>query len=146
LSTSSLYKEILLNHFRHPRNKGRLPKADLVARGRNPRCGDDIEIEVKLQGDRLDQVMFSGRGCSVCMASASIMTSEVVGKSIGVARDLCQTMDKLFNEGEKQEEALAMKLEGDLNVLSAVKEVPARRHCVLLSWQALSDALALPQC
>ena len=74
MAANTLYKEVLLEHFHQPRNKGGLQGADVLRRGSNPRCGDEIEVGLFLQGDRLERVKFRGRGCSVCIASASLMT------------------------------------------------------------------------
>jgi len=135
-----LYKQTLLEHFRHPHNKqeGELIDADIVRRGANPRCGDEIEIGLYLDGDRLQQVKFRGRGCSVCIASSSMMTDAVSGQHTEAARQLCEDMRRWFRQGEG--DTLADPPE-KLQALTAVREYPARRRCVLLSWEALSDAL-----
>lgn len=135
----SLYKEVLLDHFRHPRNKGELAAADMVRRGSNPRCGDDIEVGVSLRGDRLESVRFRGRGCSICIASSSLMTEAVTGKSLTEAQRLCEVMQSWFGKGDNAQVAEPPR---DLEALSAVRDYPARRRCVMLSWEALSDALA----
>ncbi len=137
--TEGLYKAVLLEHFRHPRNKGDLSGADMVRRGSNPRCGDDIEVGLFLRGDRLEAVKFRGRGCSVCIASSSLMTEAVTGSSRAEARRLCQEMQSWFGQGDG---ARVTEPPGDLEALSALRDYPARRRCVLLSWEALSDALA----
>lgn len=135
-----LYKQTLLEHFRHPHNKheGELDDADIVRRGANPRCGDEIEVGLYLDGDRLQQVKFRGRGCSVCIASSSMMTDAVSGRDTDGARQLCDDMRRWFRQGDGDN--LADPPE-KLQALAAVREYPARRRCVLLSWEALSDAL-----
>jgi nitrogen fixation NifU-like protein len=139
MAAGTLYKDLLLEHFRHPRNKGGLQGADVVRRGSNPRCGDDIEVGLFVQGDRLERVKFRGRGCSVCIASASLMTEAVGGNNVDEARSLCGQMQAWF--GDAPDTAVA-EPPLDLQALAAVHDYPARRRCVLLSWQALSDALA----
>jgi nitrogen fixation NifU-like protein len=134
----SLYKTVLLDHFHHPRNKGDLTGADVVRRGSNPRCGDEVEVGVYGDGDRIDKVRFRGRGCSVCIASASMMTEAVGGKAKEDARRLCESVQGWFRQGAADE---PQTLPAELEALSAVRGYPARRRCVLLSWEALSDAI-----
>jgi len=138
VSTNKLYKSVLLDHFRHPRNKGDLEGADIVCRGSNPRCGDEIEVGLFFQGSFIDKVKFRGRGCSICIASASMMTEVVSGRSTDEARQLCDSMQNWFGQSSGLEISEAPE---ELEALSAVREYPARRRCVLLSWEALSDAI-----
>lgn len=140
MSDQGLYKDVLLQHYRHPHNKseGELRDADVVRRGANPRCGDEIELGLYLDGDRLRQVQFRGRGCSVCIASTSLMTDAVAGHTTAEARQLCDHMQRWFAQGEGEDLTAPPR---DLEPLSAVREYPARRRCVLLSWEALADAL-----
>jgi nitrogen fixation NifU-like protein len=135
-----LYKETLLRHYRQPHNKcdSALTDADIVRRGANPRCGDEIEVGLYLDGEVLREVKFRGRGCSVCIASSSMMTEAVSGQTAADARHLCEDMQHWFQQGDG--EGLAAP-PADLQALSAVREYPARRRCVLLSWEALADAL-----
>lgn len=138
MPAEKLYKSVLLEHFRHPRNKGDLSGADIVRRGSNPRCGDDVEIGVYLQGTRIDKVRFRGRGCSVCIASASMMSESVSGKTSEQVRHLCRAMQDWFGQGSGE---AVETVPAELEALSAVREYPARQRCVLLSWEALSDAV-----
>jgi nitrogen fixation NifU-like protein len=138
MATEGLYKDVLLEHFRHPRNKGELAGADTVRRGSNPRCGDDIEVGLFLNGDILESVKFRGRGCSLCIASASLMTEAVSGRNRAEARRLCEAMQSWLGHGDG---ALRADPPRDLEALAAVRVYPARRRCVLLAWQALADAL-----
>ncbi|MBT8429174.1 MAG: SUF system NifU family Fe-S cluster assembly protein, partial [Gammaproteobacteria bacterium] len=110
----------------------------IVRRGANPRCGDEIEVGLYLQDGHLAKVKFRGRGCSVCIASSSMMTEAVQGHSTSEARQLCFDMQAWFEKGEGFE--LAEPPES-LQALSAVRAYPARRRCVLLSWEALDEAL-----
>jgi len=140
MEDTSLYKKVLMDHYHHPRNKGDLSGADIVRRGNNPRCGDEIEVGLFQQGDRVDRVRFRGRGCSICIAAASMMSEAVSGRSKKEARYLCEAMTHWFGEGNGSE----VKEPPDaLQALSAVREYPARRKCVMISWNALSDALAI---
>lgn len=139
MAAGTLYKEVLLEHFHHPRNKGDLKGADMVRRGSNPRCGDDVEVGVFMHGNQLETVKFRGRGCSVCIAASSMMTEVVSGSSRSEARHLCEQMQTWFGRGDGAEVA---EPPHDLQALAAVRDYPARRRCVLLSWEALADALA----
>lgn len=136
MSNTSLYREVLLDHYRNPRNRGALDQADVVRRGSNPRCGDDIEVGITWQGDTLHPVRFHGRGCSVCIAAASMMTEAVDGCTRDAARDLCAQV-RAWTEGKSDEVPAP-----ELAPLDAVRQHSARQKCILLSWQALSDALS----
>jgi nitrogen fixation NifU-like protein len=137
MAAATLYKEVLLDHFHHPRNKGDLAGAQVTRRGSNPRCGDEIEVGIDLDAGRLSRVRFRGRGCSVCIASASMMTEAVNGRIPIEARALAETMQGLF---APRDEALAEPPQS-LEALSVVRAYPARRRCVLLPWEALADAI-----
>lgn len=132
------FKTILMDHYRHPRNRGRLAQAHVTKRGRNPRCGDDVEVAVLFEDDRLQQVVFEGRGCSVCIASASMMTEAVSGKTREQARTLYQEIAAWFSEKSRRPDVGEMEF---LHALEAVRRYPARERCVLLAWQALNEAL-----
>ena len=133
-----MFKTVLLDHYRHPRNHGRLDKADVVKRGRNPRCGDEVEVGVTFDGDRLEKVAFAGRGCSICIASASMMTEAVIGKNRNEARALYHQISGWFSGDAGTEEIIP-----SLQALTAVRAYPARKRCVLLAWQALNEALLI---
>jgi nitrogen fixation NifU-like protein len=138
MSARSLYKQVLLDHFHHPRNKGELTGADAVRRGSNPRCGDEVEVGVYVTDGRVDKVRFRGRGCSVCIASASMMTEAVRGKETGEVRRLCGSVAGWLCQGAGEPPERAPE---GLEALAAVRAYPARRRCVLLSWDALADAI-----
>lgn len=140
MDQDGLYKETLLQHFRQPRNREAqtLDGADIVRRGANPRCGDEIEVGLYLDGETIRAVKFRGRGCSVCIASSSMMTEAVSGQDRSAARSICSGMRHWFEQGDGDALAEPPK---DLQALAAVREYPARRRCVLSSWEALSDAL-----
>jgi nitrogen fixation NifU-like protein len=133
-----LFKAVLLDHYRHPRNHGRLDKADVVKRGRNPRCGDEVEVGVTFDGDKLEKVVFAGRGCSICIASASMMTEAVIGKNRSEADALYRQITDWFSD-----DADMTRVASSLQALAAVRAYPARKRCVLLAWQALNEALSI---
>jgi len=138
LDAASLYQGVLKDHYRHPRNCGDLGDADVVRRGTNPRCGDDVEVGIYYEGELLRQVRFRGRGCSVCIASASMMTEAVAWKSRRAALQLAEEMKQWFGSGEGSQVPDPPE---SLRALSAVRGYPARRRCVMLAWEALDDAL-----
>ncbi len=133
----SLYKTVLLDHFHNPRNKGDLDTMDSVSRGSNPRCGDEIEVGFRANNEVLESVRFRGRGCSICLASASIMSECTQGLTMQQALDLIQQMMEWF--GDTKSEAPSNTT---LAALGAVRQHSARKKCVLLAWMALDEALA----
>lgn len=131
-----------MDHYRNPRNRGDLSEAEVVRRGSNPRCGDDIEVGINFDNERVDKVMFRGRGCSVCLASASMMTETVRGKNRVDAHKLVEAMRCWFgNESEDSNDNANNSPANSLEALDAVRGHSARKRCVLLAWEALDDAL-----
>ncbi len=135
--TETAYKEALLDHYRNPRNRADTGDAAVVTRGRNPRCGDDVEIGVDFDGETLSRIRFRGRGCSICIASASMMTEAAGGRRISEARGLADLVHRWFGD----EPGLTGDAPELLRPLSPVLDMPARRRCVLLAWEALRQAL-----
>lgn len=138
MTETSIYKDILLDHYRHPRNRSDLSGAQVTRRGSNPRCGDEIEVGVSFEGNNLKKVEFRGRGCSVCLASASLMTEAVGGRSVAQAGQLVTTLQTWLGDTAERDNVTPPDL---LQPLSAVREHPGRRRCVLLAWEALHDAI-----
>ena len=135
----ALYQELILDHYRRPRNKGEVANADETVLMKNPLCGDEISVQVRYEGDAIADVGFSGRGCSISQASASMMTQLVKGKSI----DDIDTLRARFREmvmGDKS--AADDGTLGSLRALSGVARFPARVKCALLAWSALESAMA----
>ena len=133
----ALYQEVILDHNRKPRNFRELPDADHTAEGKNPLCGDQLKLYVKLDGDRLGDVAFTGSGCAISRASASIMTASVKGKTREEAESLFERFHKLVTgryEGDP-------KQLGQLAVFSGVSKFPVRVKCASLSWHTLRSAL-----
>ena len=136
---AALYQEMILDHYRRPRNKGTLEKADASVEVKNPLCGDEIGLQVAFDGDSVSDLRFSGRGCSISQASASMMTQLVKGKSteeIGAIRE--QFRDLMLGNPPAADDAQL----GSLRALSGVARFPARVKCALLAWNALESALA----
>jgi nitrogen fixation NifU-like protein len=135
----ALYQEMILDHYRRPRNKGTLEQADASVEIKNPLCGDEIGLQVAFDGDNVCDLRFSGRGCSISQASASMMTQLVKGKSteeIDVIRKQFRNL-MLGNSAAVDDAQL-----GSLRALAGVARFPARVTCALLAWNALESALA----
>jgi nitrogen fixation NifU-like protein len=135
---AALYQEMILDHYRKPRNKGELADADASVPMKNPLCGDEITLHVRFGDGTIDDVRFSGRGCSISQASASMMTQLVKGKSVGDADTLrARFRDMVMGDtGAAEDKAL-----GSLRALSGVAKFPARVKCALLAWNALETAI-----
>jgi len=137
MSLEDLYKEVILDHYRAPRNKGRLDPHDVALERNNPLCGDEIELFLKFDGENVEGIAFEGKGCSISQASASMMTEKVAGLSIKDASQLAETIKSMMS-GE--EDGDANKL-GDLVSLKGVVKYPVRIKCALLGWNTLVEAI-----
>lgn len=136
---AALYQEMILDHYRRPRNKGALENADSSVEMKNPLCGDEITLQVAFAPDGVSELRFSGRGCSISQASASMMTQLVKGKSIEEIDALRRRFRDLILGDQT---AAADERLGSLRAFSGVARFPARVKCALLAWNALETALA----
>lgn len=134
-----LYNEIIMEHSMNSYNKKKLEKCDFCEKGHNPNCGDEIELEVKLNGNIIEDMSFTGHGCAISQSSTSIMIDVLKGKTIEEARDIIKTFIKMIKretknevELEKLEEAIAFK---------NVSNMPARVKCALLAWHTMEDLI-----
>ena len=137
LSLEDLYKEVILDHYRSPRNKGRLDPHDVALERNNPLCGDEIELFLRFDGDRLEGIAFEGKGCSISQASASMMTEKVSGLSSEQAGHLADLIKRMLS-GDEEGDADAL---GDLVSLKGVVKYPVRVKCALLGWNTLLEGL-----
>ncbi|MGH2790587.1 MAG: Fe-S cluster assembly sulfur transfer protein SufU [Actinomycetota bacterium] len=137
LSLEELYKEVILDHYRTPRNKGRLDPHDVKLERNNPLCGDEIELFVKFEGETLAGISFDGKGCSISQASASMMTERVQDLSVKDATELAETI-KAMMAGEEEGDPDVL---GDLVSLKGVVKYPVRIKCALLGWNTLVEAI-----
>lgn len=133
-----LYQEVIFDHNRHPRNFHAMDDASHRADGHNPLCGDQLTVYARVNGDLVEEVSFVGHGCAISTASASLMTEAVKGKSISEVEALFQDMHAMLTE--KHPEARDF---GKLEVLSGVREFPARVKCATLAWHTLHNAITL---
>jgi nitrogen fixation NifU-like protein len=137
LSLEELYKEVILDHYRSPRNKGQLDPHDVALERNNPLCGDEIEVFVKFDGETLEGIAFEGKGCSISLASASMMTEKVKGLPVKDAAKLAELI-KAMMAGEQDGDPERL---GDLVALKGVVKYPVRIKCALLGWNTLLEAI-----
>jgi nitrogen fixation NifU-like protein len=137
MDLQDLYRDVILDHNRSPRNFGRLDPADAAADGHNPLCGDQLHVSLRLQGDRLVDVRFEGRGCAISVASASLMSAAVKGHTRAEVDALYHRVHALLT-GERTAGAEEL---GKLASLGGVAEFPARVKCASLCWHTLHAAL-----
>lgn len=137
-----LYQQIILEHYRRPRNKGRAQPIDLQGKENNPLCGDEIEVTARLADGKLAEVWFDGHGCSISQASASIMTQKLMGKTLPEAQafvaEFLRMMRGEIPFGSRQQL-------GELKALEGVLKFPVRVKCATLAWHVLDHGLAKQQ-
>ncbi len=141
MSTISLYSQVVIDHYRHPRNRGRLLAPTHAADGVNPLCGDRLRVEIERGVDlRIDRFGFSGEACAIAVATASMLGQLLIGRDdAGIAR-LHDRFSRVI-EGEGEDAEL-----GPLNAMSGLATHPTRRPCALLPWAAVLSALAGTSC
>src|SRR5574343_1561221 len=132
---SDLYQSVILDHNRRPRNRGKLPTANRVAHGDNPTCGDQCSVFLRLDGDRIADISFDGAACAISQASASLMTTQLKGKTAAEAQGLYEEFHRIVTTGEPPEEI------NDLAAFAGVHAFPARIKCATLGWHAALNAL-----
>lgn len=132
-----LYREIILDHYRSPRNHEPLPVASCSAEGANPLCGDTVTVEVNVEDGRIEGIAFNGAGCSISQASTSMMTEYVKGRTVAEAHEGAEAFQRMMTTAEVQ------KIEGfdDIDALLGVAKFPARVKCASLAWKTLEEAL-----
>ena len=139
MALEDLYKEVILDHYKNPRNKRDLPGVAVVSCSKNnPLCGDEITVHAEVDADRVVDVTFEGSGCSISQASASMMTEAVAGKEVEQAEHLATDFRGMM-EGRTEPDEDEF---GDLMALKGVVKYPVRIKCAVLAWDVLQDALA----
>ena len=138
MDLKELYRDVIIDHNRRPRNFGRLEQPDAHAEGFNPLCGDRLDVYLQLDGDRIRDVRFEGKGCAISVASASLMTETMKGRTRAEAQRYFQEVHDLLTRAD-----FTPTLElGKLAALSGVREFPVRVKCASLCWHTLNAALA----
>ncbi|HXQ31883.1 MAG TPA: SUF system NifU family Fe-S cluster assembly protein [Steroidobacteraceae bacterium] len=138
MDLKDLYRDVILDHNRHPRNVGRPAQPALSARGHNPLCGDELTVYAVLDGDVVRELRFEGSGCAISVASASLMTEALTGKTVPQANRLFGLVHDLLTRAD----APSPPELGKLAALSGVRGFPARVKCASLCWHTLQAALA----
>jgi nitrogen fixation NifU-like protein len=131
-----LYQETILEHYKRPRHAGRLAEPTHHAEGRNPLCGDHIQVDVKLDGERISEIAHESQGCAICTASASLMTESVLGKTRAEADELVDEFQAIATGKKEPRDEF-----DDLAALAGVRDHPVRIKCATLPWHALRAAL-----
>ena len=146
MALEDLYREVILDHYRNPRNRGHLDSPDASAHGVNPLCGDEVTIELSFNGDTVADVAVESQGCSISQSSASMMTEAIKGKS----RDEIKELTAKFRSMMSLEDNADLQLNpdrpgevlGDIEALQGVRQYPVRIKCASLGWTVLMDALS----
>jgi nitrogen fixation NifU-like protein len=135
-----LYREIILDHYKSPRNRGSLEPPAVRAEGHNPLCGDEIEVFISVENDIVADIKISGQGCSISQSSGSMMSAAIKGKPIAEVRALISRFKHMMSieEGEAPDTSAPL---GDLEALQGVVKFPVRIKCAVLSWNTLAEAL-----
>jgi nitrogen fixation NifU-like protein len=131
-----LYREIIIDHYRRPRNRGELAQRTHRLEGANPVCGDEVQLDLLVRGERIEDIAFSGQGCSISQSSASMLTERLKGAGISEARRILAKFKAMMMEGAAPDEEI-----GDLVALEGVAKFPVRVKCALLSWNVLQEGL-----
>ncbi len=135
MQLDDLYREVIMDHYQHPRNQGELAEDAKSVDLRNPSCGDEIKLQLKIENGIVTDVRFKGSGCSISMSSASMMTEAIKGLPVDEALALSKTFRNMMKGDEVDTEDL-----GDIEALQGVSKFPARIKCATLAWQALEKA------
>jgi nitrogen fixation NifU-like protein len=140
MSLDDLYKEVILDHYKNPRNKRAVEGAEISCSRNNPLCGDEITITAHVDDGRIAEIAFQGQGCSISQASASMLTEAVSGKSVADAGSVAAEFRGMMEGAvEPDEDRL-----GELVALQGVAKYPVRIKCAVLAWDVLQEALGLP--
>ena len=137
-----LYREIILDHYKNPRNRGHLDAPAVNATGHNPLCGDEIEVFVLVEDGRVADVRIGGQGCSISQSSASMMSAAIKGKSLEEVRALVSRFKHMMSIDEDGPDPDTSVPLGDLEALQGVVKFPVRIKCAVLAWNTLTEALA----
>ena len=137
MALDDIYKEVILDHYKNPRNKRELPGAELTCTQNNPLCGDEITVFAHVEDGKVLEVTFQGAGCSISQSSASMMTEAVAGRTVDDTRDLAARFRGMMaGEVEPDDDSF-----GDLVALKGVVKYPIRIKCAVLAWDVLQEAL-----
>ncbi|MBT2666483.1 MULTISPECIES: Fe-S cluster assembly sulfur transfer protein SufU [Bacillaceae] len=133
----TLYRQVIMDHYKKPRNKGMLEDGSMTIDMNNPTCGDRIRLTMKIEDGKVSDVKFDGDGCSISMSSASMMTQAIKGKDVDTALALSETFS-LMIQGKEYDDEMDL---GDIEALQGVSKFPARIKCATLAWKAMEKGL-----
>lgn len=134
INLDTLYRQVIMDHYKHPRNRGTFDNDALTIEMNNPSCGDRIYLQFQLDGDIVKDIKFTGEGCSISLASASMMTQAVKGKTIAEALKLSELFSQMMLGEEVDIEQFGLE---DIEALQGVSQFPARIDCATLAWKAM---------
>jgi len=134
----ALYRQVIMDHYKNPRNKGSLSDGNLTVDMNNPTCGDRIHLTMKVEDGKVTDAKFEGEGCSISMASASMMTQTIIGQDVETATKLSHIFSEMIQGKDYEEENLDL---GDIEALQGVSKFPARIKCATLAWKAMEKGL-----
>ena len=132
-----LYREVILEHFKHSAHSGELPGAQIHVNGANPLCGDELAFHLKMDNGRIQQARFIGKGCAISQAASSMLAAALEGRTLAEVRQLIEAMKGLM---QGKEPAASVDL-GDLEALAGVRKFPVRVKCAALSWNVVEQGL-----
>jgi nitrogen fixation NifU-like protein len=135
-SLDDLYRKVIMDHYQSPRNRGQLPDADATIQLKNPSCGDQIQLQLKIEDGHIRDAKYDGEGCSISMASASMMTEAIIGKQVDEALDLANRFSKMMVGEDVDTTGFE-----DIEALQGVCKFPARIKCATLSWKAMEKGI-----
>lgn len=148
MALEDLYREVILDHYRRPRNTGHLDAPDAAAQGVNPLCGDEINVEIGFDGDTVSEVAVIGQGCSISQSSASMMTEAIKGRSRSEIEELAAKFRQMMSLDQGDDPGLDPErpgsVLGDIEALQGVRQYPVRIKCASLGWNTLLEALQSP--
>lgn len=134
INLDTLYRQVIMDHYKHPRNRGTFEDDSITIEMNNPTCGDRIFLQFKLNGNIVEDIKFNGEGCSISLASASMMTQAVKGKTIEAALEMSELFSQMMIGNDVDMEKFGLE---DIEALQGVSNFPARIKCATLAWKAM---------
>ncbi|WP_456277793.1 Fe-S cluster assembly sulfur transfer protein SufU [Bacillus sp. AK128] len=133
----TLYRQVIMDHYKNPRNKGSLEDGNITIDMNNPTCGDRIQIHMKVVDGKVEMVKFDGEGCSISLSSASMMTQAIKGQTVETALELSKIFSDIM-QSKEYDDSIDL---GDIEALQGVSKFPARIKCATLAWKAMEKGI-----
>ncbi|WP_018921867.1 Fe-S cluster assembly sulfur transfer protein SufU [Salsuginibacillus kocurii] len=134
----TLYRQVIMDHYKNPRNRGEAESGTVTVNMNNPTCGDRIQLQMHVEDDTIQDAKFVGEGCSISLSSASMMTEAVKGRPVGEALEIAEVFSDMMQGKDYDDEKYDL---GDIEALQGVTKFPARIKCATLSWKAMEKGL-----